>query len=164
MNNPTHLVKAALNVWWVDVIIILIFLAIGLALLARGGRALILRRKSASWPTVRGTVLAAQIHENRDGDGSTYQAHLSYEYRVGGRTYRGGRLEWAGGAADGLLARHQRIVAAYPPGQAVTVCYDPADPSRSALEPRRMREALILLAIGAGLTAFALAFMLARLV
>jgi hypothetical protein len=164
MTNPTHVVKAALNVWWVDVLIILIFLAVGLALLARGGRALILCRKSASWPTVPGTVVASRIHENRDSEGSTFEANLSYEYRVGGRTYRGGRLEWTGGVANGLLARHQRIVAAYPPGRAVTVCYDPTDPSRSALEPRRMREALILLAIGAGLTAFALAFMLARLV
>jgi hypothetical protein len=163
MTNPTHLVKAALNVWWVDVVIILIFLAIGLALLIRGGRALILRRKSAAWPTVAGTIVASQIHENRGDDGSTYQANLTYEYRVGGRTYRGRRLEWTGGVADGLLPRHQRIVSAYPRGQAVTVCYDPTDPSRSALEPRRLREALILLAIGAGLTAFALAFMLVRL-
>jgi hypothetical protein len=164
MTNPTHLVKAALNVWWVDVIIIVIFLAIGLALLARGGRALILRRKSANWPKVPGTVVASHIQENRDGDGSTFEAKLSYEYRVGGRTYRGVRLEWTGGVSDGLLARHLRIVAAYPPGRAVTVCYDPTDPSRSALEPTRMREALILSAIGAGLTAFALAFILARLV
>jgi hypothetical protein len=151
-------------VWWVDVIIILIFLAIGLALLARGGRALILRRKSANWPTAPGTIIASQIHEHRDADGSTYEANLSYEYRVGARTYRGGRLEWTGGVADGLLPWHQRLVAAYPPGRTVTVCYDPTDPSHSALEPTRMREALMLLAIGAGLMAFALAFMLARLV
>ena len=102
---------------------------------------------SRRWPAVTGTIISSQVIIEDLGDGDTrHDSKVTYEFRVAGQVYRADRLEWSDGPVTGTkLWRqrwHEHTVAAYPVGRSATVYYDPADPSRAVLEPRRLRESL----------------------
>jgi hypothetical protein len=98
--------------------------------------------KAARWPTEAGTVLSSRSVSRRvlaPGRGNVtmevWSPLVEFSYRVGGRDYHGARIAFGAGVSGGRdLA--EATVARYPAGSAVTVHYDPANPSSAVLEPR----------------------------
>jgi hypothetical protein len=80
-----------------------------------------------------GVVLSSTVKVSSGSEGgSTFAARIKYRYPVAGREYVGDRYDFLGGSSsDGSYAR--RAVSENPPGKAVTVYYDPADPSEAVL-------------------------------
>lgn len=118
----------------------LIFLVIGAALLL----AAINQRKKAkaaqAWPTTAGVVLTSGLHEYQHYDSEdehmdvNYEPQVIYQYSALGKSYQGNHISIGNISYDYGTA--SRIIAEYPQGSAVTVHYDPADPSSSVLETR----------------------------
>jgi hypothetical protein len=114
-----------------------VLLAIGLGLLGFGawlvwrGRALGIA--STTWPIARGTVKSSRVVPH-DADGiDLFIAEVTYEYKVGVKTYVGDRLRF--GAYAGTLGKAQQDVDKYRAGMPVDVHYAPRQPQTSTLEP-----------------------------
>lgn len=101
-------------------------------------------RKAAHWRPVPGRIVSsqarsrkvrtAQTHNRAEGDGDLQMrnfAEITYEYRVGNKTYRGSRIgigeDLGDNDVEGKLAR-------YPVGAQVTVHYNPSKPQQAVLE------------------------------
>ena len=98
-------------------------------------------RVAGRWPATTGTVTASRVESRRNAPGDlaynfndtemTNEPFVEYKYEVGGKTYRCSRLSIAEKTPG---SERERILARYPVGAAVTVYYDPKDPSRALLE------------------------------
>lgn len=88
------------------------------------------------WPVTTGKILSSGIAARRKpsqphGDRVANYPQVVYEYRVGGRRYRGERLSI--GEAVGNFGVEETL-ARYPAGAAVQVYYNPANPAEAVLE------------------------------
>jgi hypothetical protein len=108
------------------------------AVLARGRWTFRMRGSSRRWPSVRGKVRSARIVGGlrpRDEDGQRdeyFEIEVEYEYRVGGKEYRGTRYSFGVGEFsryDDAMAALRGIAAV----REVPVYYDPARPERAVL-------------------------------
>lgn len=103
-------------------------------------------REIAVWPTTPGRVIQSGVHRfqmrrdraKRTARGVTrvttaFMPVVEYEYRVGGEELRS-RSIWADTEVSGSQAYAQSIADRYPVGREVTVLYDPAKPTRAAIE------------------------------
>ena len=103
--------------------------------LRRSRRADSLNQASQSWSSTAGTVIKSRA-EVSSGEHSTVTPRVIYQYSVGGVTYEGNQIR----AGDSLMPRGGTSTQAYatidryPEGAPVTVYYNPANPSESALE------------------------------
>ena len=84
-------------------------------------------RRSLTWPSTQGQVVAPGL----------------YEYEVEGTRYRSSRVRIAE-PLTGLLAP----AASLPPGQQVSVAYDPREPEHAVLEPGTPLASLGFVALG----------------
>jgi len=108
-------------------------------------RGLRLARASARWPTVAGTVTAADVIEEEIEETNNersvirrirrYQVDLRYAYQVGKRDFVGTAENWGWTGIYGLRELAEKAAGRYAPGQPVTVYYDPARPGNAVLEP-----------------------------
>jgi hypothetical protein len=93
-----------------------------------------LQREARDWPTTAGIVIEAQVVPVSGRGGRSYAPVARYRYQVAGRSYRSDRIWFAG---QGQTWRDADEAAAflepYAPGTAVTVTYDPDDPSTAIL-------------------------------
>ena len=135
------------------IIFALLFVAIGLGLGGIGVYRTMNPDKSISWPNTFGKILESKILERpkatqtnaRRGiwkDSVTaskthqyeFTLDLTYEYKVEGKTYRGGRispnLATSSSDRDSVVVKQKQ----YFPSKAVTVHYNPADPNQAYLE------------------------------
>lgn len=97
---------------------------------------------AARWPTTAGTVLSSEARSRRvlaPGRGNqtmvVWSPLVEYSYRVGARDYHGARVAFGAAVAGGQESA-DATVARYPAGSAVTVHYDPGNPSFAVLETR----------------------------
>ncbi|WP_035665387.1 DUF3592 domain-containing protein [Bradyrhizobium sp. Ec3.3] len=115
---------------------------------------------SLRWPTIPGTVTASRVIEEmieeRSDDDRTrvkkihrYQVDLRYAYHVGNRDFVGVRPNWGWTGIYGLRELAENAAGKYPPGQAVTVHYDPRRPSHAVLEPESRQGSFAPLIFGA---------------
>ena len=109
-----------------------------LILLAHYRQALVAKR----WPIVKGTIVSSTVGSRRIVmSGSTQRSMtvwspvVEYVYSVDGREHHGARIAFGGKLAGGQSLA-EAVTARYPEGGAVTVCYDPRNPSFAVLEPR----------------------------
>lgn len=119
---------------------LLIVAGIGMAIYAKAtlGDA----KASESWPGVTGQVIYTdvdRVHKMSSTSGSNsseyrYVPEVQYEYQVEGVTYEGDRIQF-GSSRERSRFRAQDVVDRYPITSEVTVYYDPANPSKSVLEP-----------------------------
>lgn len=100
-------------------------------------------KTTETWPTTSGSIVSSQLDQKTttdydDGHTSTstsYTPIVEYTYQVGGQTYQGSHIfpgasmSYDHGTAQGIINRYQ-------PGVAVTVHYDPADPTQAVLETK----------------------------
>lgn len=92
--------------------------------LVRGRR---LAQASASWPTVRGQVVAVGTHAGA----WSAMPRIEYAYRVGGATYHASALAFGMPRDSSAL----RAIARVGIGDGVTVAYCPDDPALAVLFP-----------------------------
>jgi hypothetical protein len=85
---------------------------------------------TSRWPTVPGKVTSSW--EVLNGE------RVKYDYTVNGRRYVGHQVSW-GPRGGTMEPTYQELAEKYPPGQVVTVYYDPRHPATAVLEPRNLR-------------------------
>ncbi len=92
------------------------------------------RLGSEAWPTTTGRVLATSVNPFEKEGGTSYQPVVNYEYEVGGQSFTG-EATWQD--LDSYPSQYlaERVLWAYPTGGAITVYYNPREPSRSVLVP-----------------------------
>ena len=100
-------------------------------------------KTTETWPAAGGSIVSSRLDQNtrterRDGHSYTstsYTPIVEYTYEVGGKTYQGNKvfpgasMSYDHGTAQGIVNRYQ-------PGAAVTVHYDPTDPTQAVLETK----------------------------
>ncbi len=114
-----------------------LFLAVGLLTLVAGVGQWRAGRAAAGWPATAGQVIANEtVRATQHGRSVTVfdAPRIAYRYTVAGRVYESDRVSPAALPVRAASAEGRRRAAAYPLGAAVTVYYDPADPTRSLLE------------------------------
>jgi hypothetical protein len=105
------------------------------------------------WPTAPGVITSTWD--------TLYDGKIRYSYEVRGKPYVGRRVFWHSGSSTADRSP-QVLTETYPPGNAVTVYYDPRSPKTSVLEPwnRQNMRASLLFAIaftGFGLLVYVVA-------
>ncbi len=97
-------------------------------------------RRSMRWLSTTGRVSSATVDVRVDGGANgrstLYCPMIAYEYQVEGRDYLQNRLLIGAPVSSNFRSRAQKWVDRYPEGSAVTVYYNPADPSEAVLERR----------------------------
>lgn len=148
----------------------LIMIAIGLALVAASagyyGWASWRAAAMGGWPQASGRIISSTISSSgqgrsmRDGNSSpTYHPRVIYTYAVNGHGYRGDRVWLTGYTGSYDIAEAAAVSDAYPPGSAVVVRYNPADPNDAALRIAWPRwEILFITAMGLAWIAFGTLF------
>lgn len=110
-----------------------LFLLVGLAVLGlAAGRAWRKSNLIEAWPATSGTLLAWELVEDSDSDGTTYRDKLRYACTVAGRRYEPDRLAFGYMGASGE-ASYQTIYDKRSTGNTVQARYDTADPSQATL-------------------------------
>lgn len=114
--------------------LLLIVIALAIIWMAFAGRELDLAIRTSRWPQVQGSVVAAFDQKPRSTRTPVPRRVLNYTYTVLGSEYAG-----VGAAGrwipDPSLSPREQRVGALEAGQPLSVYYDPADPSRSVLQP-----------------------------
>lgn len=113
-------------------------------------------RTAAGWPTVAGTIVRSEVesYEERVGGANGtlttfYRPVLEYAYAVGGQEYRSAQIR-LNVALSGAKTFAEGVIGKYPQGTAVSVRYDPDNPSSAVLEnPGSVSWYLLTLAVAA---------------
>lgn len=126
-----------------------VFAAVGLALLAYGLRTAWRAGSAATWPVAEGTLTEAHLDSRSSGEsGTTYEIKVAYRYSVAGREYAGWRLAFGYAGGDDK-ASQERLLAALKGARALEVRYDPSDPEVAALSYGVHRGIWATIALGA---------------
>jgi hypothetical protein len=132
-----------------------LFLAIGLGLLGFAVRSLSKSQQVEAWPKTWGTLMARELVESSDSEGTTYRVQVRYRYTVAGRDYESDRIAfgYAGSSAHAThVAIHEKLLR----GDTVQVRYNPADPAEAALVYGLHQSTVFLLIFGGVWTIFTL--------
>lgn len=117
---------------------------------------------SQAWPTTEGVILSSEVRIFSEGEetiagkkSDTYEYNIIYGFRVKFYDYESDKIR--------LIPFHstdpqeiQAIVDQYPPGERVTVYYNPDDPFESLLELPDVKKILKGYSIGAAIIALLL--------
>jgi hypothetical protein len=112
-----------------------LFLVLGLTVIWQAWQRDRAQAATGSWPSIEGKVVA--FNRMKDGD-SPAKSPLLYEFSVSGAIYRSTQIA----LVDAKNLEYQEWMALanrLPSEGAVTVYYDPTDPSRSVLKPGRLK-------------------------
>lgn len=82
----------------------------------------------------QGTILSSEVTEREGDEGPSYGVKLSYSFSVGDRQFVGKRYRYDTSTTSGS-GWARRVVQRHPPGEQVTVYYDPLDPENCVLRP-----------------------------
>ncbi len=123
---------------WVARIIGGVLMVLGLVVSVFGNRTLQKADSAEDWPTVVGRVEESKVDsrsETRDGRRTTmYSADVLYGYEVDGKKYQANDVRPGGiRSSSSRESEAQMEASKYPKGSAVTVHYDPDDPSDACL-------------------------------
>ncbi len=89
----------------------------------------------AGWPRTAAEIVSSQLAHGQASRSKTWHPDIRYRYQVAGRVYTGRRVGLME-IGTGVRSWVEPVVRRHPPGSRAWVHYDPADPSRSVLEPR----------------------------
>ncbi|AKF84762.1 hypothetical protein MFUL124B02_04180 [Myxococcus fulvus 124B02] len=132
--------------------------AVGVLFVVAGIKDVLRATRTRRWPTAPGTIRSAEEFERRlpappmAEPRVFYEAVIEYEYTVG-RVLVGTTALRVDPAAYTNPEHAQSILRRYPPGQAVRVAYNPADPTDAVLEPGAHAPSFVRLGVGLGLVA-----------
>lgn len=88
----------------------------------------LLQRQARSWPEASAVVLDSRVAVNRDSDGDTYRAEITYSYTWEGREHVSDRYNFSTVYTSGRQGKEE-IAKAYPPGRRFRCFVNPADPA-----------------------------------
>src|SRR5262245_8606822 len=125
-------------------IFISIFFAIGFAMLGWGLPCLYKANVYVGWLVTSGTLTSCELTENSDGDGTTWQVKVTYDYSVDGRSYSGDRVAF-GYSGSSTHAEHQALHAKLSQAAVVNVRYNPSKHSEAVLGAGLNRSNVIIL-------------------
>jgi hypothetical protein len=132
------------------VVVTYILLAIDVVIMSIGVRNVVRAYGSSRWPQVPGVVAQSEggtdtVFNDRevltkrdylqDGYATMYVAHIGFGYTVSGQNYSTDKLHFGQTVSSGDSSEAQLRLFKYPLGSAVTVSYNPANPSIAAVEP-----------------------------
>ena len=114
-------------------IVPMLFIAVGLLVLAAGARPWRAARRSGRWPGVDGLIIKSQVKlQDVSTDGNLDplpSANIVYLYAVAGRPYQGHRVT----LGPIQLWSVKRMVTRYPKGMVCRVFHHPRQPARAVL-------------------------------
>jgi Protein of unknown function (DUF3592) len=106
-----------------------IVFAAGAALVAASFWLRAMNARAQSWSATRGRILKCELPPDPHDAGSSVE--LSYQYKVGARTFTSSRVAFAAFRND--ANSKAALVARFPSGSEVEVFYDPRNPSNAVL-------------------------------
>ena len=117
------------------IIPILVIGGIGYFLYQRNQQSITYRQSTQNWVSTTGTVLMSSVQSKHTGRSHSLYPVIVYVYAVNGQSYQSQRIK----AGEQFLnvrvtGQAQATVNRYPIGAAVTVYYNPTNPSECALE------------------------------
>lgn len=133
-------------------IFILVFLGGGGYMIYRSVQDRKKARASLTWPSTQGRVIESRVVESHssDSDGDTttnYRPYIKYEYEVVGSTFTSDKLAIGPAVSTSNYRKSEEKVKRMPVGAAVTVFYNPDDPTDAVLEQRSNAGLLLTLGI-----------------
>ncbi|HEY1786833.1 MAG TPA: DUF3592 domain-containing protein [Verrucomicrobiae bacterium] len=106
-------------------------------------RGTVLQHVAESYPHVQGTVLSSQVTITHGSKGRVYyHPRIDYRYTVGDSEYTGSRYRYDDQPTGSGSA--YAIVNSHPPGSAVDVYYNPADPTDTVISPGVVQQDMLL--------------------
>jgi hypothetical protein len=93
---------------------------------------------SSGWPSAKGVVTSSSLSSTKHlgaGSSENWTVHVTYSFKVGGKSRIGSAIHKGGFPSYDSKAEARAVLSRYGDGTAVTVFYDPADPSDAVLEP-----------------------------
>ncbi|MEO1150792.1 MAG: DUF3592 domain-containing protein [Pseudomonadota bacterium] len=136
-----------------------VFVAAGVGMLGYAGYAWSRTVAAQSWPTTDGEVLTSTLDIDRDSDGDTYRAKVSYQYSVDGIVFKSDRLSFGFSGTDNK-AYHDAIVDRLTQGTHIGVRYDPKNPEVATLAPGPNKGLIFLTIFGIMWSTFTAGFIL----
>jgi hypothetical protein len=91
-------------------------------------------RKAGQWPTAAGTVLTSEVVPVQVMGNTMLTPAVTYSYEVGGQALQSGGLRVGTPKFFNKPAKAETLARQYPVGAKVTVHYDPASLSNTALD------------------------------
>ena len=130
---------AKMDLFNTTTLIILISIVFGASFVWSGFRIIKKNKTAASWPTVAGTIISAELESyidyDDDGDATTmYRPLIIYQYEVEGERYTNNRVKVQKFAATSMQRVSRKKLEKYPVGGAVDVHYNPDNPQDALLE------------------------------
>src|SRR5580692_557854 len=137
------------------VVVTCILLVIDVGIMGIGARNVLRAYGSLRWPRVPGVVARSEggtetVFNDRevltrrdylqDGYATMYVAHIRFGYSVRGQNYSTDQLHFGQTVSSGNSSEAQLRLFKYPLGSAVTVSYNPANPSIGTVEPGLTRD------------------------
>jgi hypothetical protein len=113
----------------------LVFLAVAAVLVWLLRQAMQRAADSAHWPSADGSVIAASMQVVAGAEQSRFRPLVEYAYCVGGRDYRGSRIQWGNLIDLPSRSAAAKVVGHYRTGTTVKVYYDPRQPRVAVLQP-----------------------------
>jgi hypothetical protein len=117
---------------WFLLILPAIFGAVGLALASSGVRTVLKANESTGWTAARAVIVDSRVVMSGSGKHRSYSPYVWYGFFVGSTPRSGDTVCFGDVGGKGFAAK---VVAEFPRGRAVTIRYDPMDPSRNVLMP-----------------------------
>ena len=122
-----------------NTLIIVISIIFGAIFFWSGFRIIKKNKSAASWPTVAGTIISAELESyidyDDDGDATTmYRPLIIYQYEVEGERYTNNRVKVQKFAATSMQRVSRKKLEKYPVGGVVEIHYDPDNPNDAVLE------------------------------
>ena len=117
------------------IIPVLVIGGIGYFLYKRNQQSIAYRQSTQNWVSTTGTVLMSSVQSKHTGRSHSLYPVIVYVYAVNGQSYQSQRIKAGEQFLNVRVAgQAQATVNRYPIGAAVTVYYNPANPSECALE------------------------------
>lgn len=136
-------------------ILIVVVLLAGLVIGGWYGPGLLIKANAtADWPTVQGEVVECGT-EAPAKSGQSWHLALFYRYELDGAVYRSNRWNVHGTRKLDGRGEAEALARNYAPGDAITVHYDPENPSNAVLEPGGSGEAWLVIGLGVLIAIFA---------
>jgi hypothetical protein len=119
-----------------ETLVALVFCGAGLWFLIQGLARLLLPLRERAWTSVEGKITESGVNEDSEGDGTTYSAHVQYQFHYRGINYINDRIAplqfWSS-----MRWTAESYARKYPRGREVTVYVNPRNPGEAVLEPGR---------------------------
>ena len=137
---------------------------IGAMIMAYGFLTIFRSRKTRTWPTVEGTIIASGIVKKMGSsspgstnvtNNDTYKAEIAYEYEVDGRRYVSNRVHLLD-ISSSNYSRAESIQSRYKTGAPVRVYYSPKNPEQALLEPGGSSGGWLPILVGTGFVVISL--------